>query len=93
MPPDQFQKYNKYIVIKIDDLKLYADSILWKLDDVLKKIQYGREKDGQKQNHYVVVNEDEPYADEVWGLIKRQWDREHQDKTKQDEKLGLKEFM
>ncbi len=71
-----FEREKKYIVIKIQDLHLYADDVLWKLDDVLKRIEYGREKDGRdKDPKYVVVNEDEPYAEQVWALIKEHWEK------------------
>lgn len=47
------------------------------LDDVLLQIEQGREYDGKKPfNNYIVINVDEPYADEVLEILKRHghWD-------------------
>lgn len=55
------KEYDKFIVIKRADLcKLSVDqrSVLY---DILEKVD--------NQNKYVVCNQDEPYAEEVWQTI------------------------
>ena len=63
--------YDKFIVIKKDDLNKYVHkSIAAGLDDVLLEIEEGRKQDGKFPTpFYYVVNTDEPYADEVARLI------------------------
>jgi len=61
--------YNKYLVLKQEDVeKLPAD-----LKEALKAVQgwirASRLAEDRKNNTYVVVNEDEPYAEVVWKLI------------------------
>ena len=41
-------------------------------------IREGREEEGRKDNSYVVVNEDEPYAEQVWKLVQDHWEEEEQ---------------
>jgi hypothetical protein len=68
---EEFKREEKYIVFKIDDIKKYLDSDLrrW-LVIISETIREGRALDNKSNNHYVVVNEDEPYAEKVWNLIK-----------------------
>jgi len=61
--------YNKYLVLKQEDVeKLPAD-----LKEALKAVQgwirANRLAEDRKNNAYIVVNEDEPYAEVVWRLI------------------------
>jgi len=66
----------KFIVIKKEDLK-YINSIfkIAMLKNDLNDIQTGRAKDGKKtDNTYLVINTDEPYADEVIEILKRNGD-------------------
>ena len=63
-------KEEKYLVLKLDDKEKYlADREKFALANVCLRIREGRDHDGKKQNHYVVVNEEEPYADKVWDLV------------------------
>ena len=65
-----FKREDKYLVLKLDDLSKYLDpEDREKLDALVMTIGWGRGADGKKDNTYVVVNEDEPYAEIVWKLI------------------------
>lgn len=72
---EEFKRENKYLVLKHGDIELYltkrdkAD-----LNIMLLGIAKGRIDMGKKPNHYVVVNEDEPYAEQVWQLIQEHWE-------------------
>lgn len=68
----EFKRYQKYLVLKIEDIEKYLDK-RQRLDlGILALTIYeARLNDGKKNNLYVVVNEDEPYAEEVWQLIQR----------------------
>lgn len=70
----EFKREMKYIVIKRDDVEKYLvnDTALdWKalFKSCLGLITVGRKKDGKKDKLYVVVNQDEPYAEDIWMLI------------------------
>lgn len=68
-----FKKENKYLVLKQEDIKKYLpEDEQKKISFLANVISMGREEDGKKENSYVVVNEDEPYTDIVWGLIRLQ---------------------
>jgi hypothetical protein len=78
----KFERYTKYEVIKLEDAKKYLLPIQKEmLFQIVHEIQAGRQKDGKPPcNNYVVVNEDEPYAEKVWKLIQSQWERDKLDK-------------
>lgn len=61
----------KFLVINLEDVHKYCSPIkqadLAKLVDY---INYCRHEDGKKDNEYLVVNKDEPYAEAVEYLIK-----------------------
>lgn len=64
----------KFIVIKIADYVKYINSaIKWKLlSNELQDIREGRLADGKEPRpEYIVVNTDEPYAQEVIEILKR----------------------
>jgi len=62
--------YSKYFVLKTDDIRKYStEEDHRQLDFLAKTVAIGREKEGKKENTYVVVNEDEPYTETVWKLI------------------------
>lgn len=65
----QFERKIKYEVLKWDDIEKLPEPYRGQLDDVTRKIHYIRLIEGKKANSYVVVNEDEPYAETVWKLI------------------------
>ena len=71
-----FKRENKYFVLKVEDLKNYlTNEERFQLDLLVIAITKGREGDGKsKWNRYVVVNEDEPYAEKVWELIQAYWE-------------------
>ncbi len=65
-----FKRETKYLVLKWDDVNKYLNENGqgW-LRAICNAIHEGREREGKKENTYVVVNEDEPYAEIVWELI------------------------
>lgn len=63
---------DKFIVIKKDDADKYLNySGKVALHHVLEVIEDGRSMDGKKFNYYVVINTDEPYADQVIEIMKK----------------------
>ncbi|MFD2442917.1 hypothetical protein ACFSO7_02855 [Bacillus sp. CGMCC 1.16607] len=61
----------KYIVIKNSDV-FDADSVArTNLECALDSINKQRKNKGKKENNYLVINVDEPYADEVIEIMKR----------------------
>jgi len=71
---DSFERdYHKFLVLKKADIEKYlSDSLKALLYDICDVIAYGRNRDGRPAiNHYVVVNTDELYAEDVWKLIER----------------------
>ena len=64
----------KFIVIKIEDLIKHVNSVfkLAMLDNDLKDIQAGRKAAGKEPcPEYLVINTDEPYAEEIIEIMKR----------------------
>jgi len=64
----------KYVVIKIEDYFKYVKSPFKAamLNNDLEDIEKGRKVDGKNpKNTYLVINTDEPYADEVIEIMKR----------------------
>lgn len=64
---------SKFIVIKRDDLKYINSPFkLAMFRNDLKDIENGRKSEGKKtDNEYIVINTDEPYAQEVIEIMKR----------------------
>lgn len=63
----------KFTVIKNDDLKTYLDdndrnTFYHLIED---QIGYTKELEGKTEHTYLVINTDEPYADEVIEILKR----------------------
>ena len=67
------KKEQKYLVVKTEDARR-ALSLAGrtKLMELLTIIDVWRSETGLPKNSYVVVNEDEPYAKQVWSLIEKQ---------------------
>jgi hypothetical protein len=64
----------KFIVIKIDDMVKHVNSVfkLAMIDNDLKDIQAGRKSEGKEPcPEYLVINTDEPYANEIIEILKR----------------------
>jgi len=63
----------KFAVLKIDDVRKYcSEESKRDLDKVVLEITTGRMEDGKNpDNHYLIVNIDEPYADEVKSIIEK----------------------
>ena len=72
---NEFTRELKYLVVKRDDIDKYLtkDEVI-ELDTILLGVAKGRIRDGKKANSYVVVNQDEPYAEKVWELIQAYWE-------------------
>ena len=67
---EPFVRKEKYLVLKIDDLDQYLFPFQKKqLSMICAIVENGRRVDDKKQNYYVVVNQDEPYSEQVWKLI------------------------
>ena len=70
-----FEKdYSKYLVLKWEDIEKYLTQtdFMETLLALCKYIEHCRGLNGKKDNSYVVVNEDEPYAEQVWELIEEE---------------------
>lgn len=63
----------KFLVLKNEDLDRYLE--LGQEDnlyDIVQTVDTGRLVDGKvSDRHYIVINQDEPYADEVIEILKR----------------------
>jgi hypothetical protein len=68
----------KFLVLKNNDLDRYLDGELENdLYNIIQTIDAGRMVEGKvEDNHYLVINQDEPYAEEVIEIMKRygHWD-------------------
>lgn len=78
----RFEKKNKYLLLKQEDIEAFL-SPLQKvaLDDICDTIGYQRKQLHKEVNKYVVVNENESYAREVWRLIKDEEDNKYIQKS------------
>lgn len=80
--------YHKYLVLKQDDLAYLDDRQEELLRYLFQVVEIGRKREGKKSNSYVVVNEDEPYAEDIWYLIEQFEEAEQiRDKVQADPKL------
>lgn len=79
--PYNFKRINKYEVMKLGDIEKYLSQLQKEeLKNIIQTIQACRQlEDKEPCNSYVVVNEDEPYAEEVWRLIQKEEERKHKD--------------
>ncbi|KKN62247.1 hypothetical protein LCGC14_0513840 [marine sediment metagenome] len=65
-----FERYKKYLVVKTADIEEHLTSTeQLQLATLTAKVIEERRRAGKADNSYVVVNEDQPYATLVWGLI------------------------
>lgn len=68
-----FRRYEKYLVLKIDDIiRSLHPNDGQELERLCGLVCEFRRLEGKKANRYIVVNEDEPYAEVVWKLIEIQ---------------------
>ena len=75
----KFERYAKYEVMKLEDINKYlSDEQIDQIQTIIETIHDGRVWDGKlPSNNYVVVNEDQPYAEQVWKLIQEQWEKDN----------------
>ena len=66
----EIKKEDRFLVLKRDDIKEYTNDEQkdW-IERSCHAIRSHRLARGKKDNTYLVVNEDEPYAEIVWKLI------------------------
>ncbi|MNR93474.1 hypothetical protein D3C72_245310 [compost metagenome] len=71
MKPEGMKK--KFGMFKWEDARKYlAEEEFEALNDVLRMIRHGRERDGLTNDHtHLIINTDEPYAPEVIEILKR----------------------
>lgn len=68
---EQKLRENKYLVLKWEDITSYLCAIdQQRLKEMCDCITANRHYRKKKDNTYVVVNEDEPYAEDVWMLVR-----------------------
>jgi len=77
----EFKKEDKFLVVKLDDINQFfagvcGDSTTLSKEEkerifseVLDGITTMRKAQGKKDNKYLIVNQDEPYADLLWEMI------------------------
>ena len=69
----KFERKPKFLVLKLKDCdEFLSPEQQSDLSQICKVIRQGRLEIGKKDNSYVVVNCDEPYAEEVWKLIEQE---------------------
>jgi hypothetical protein len=67
----------RYTVLNERDIRKYGTNkqievMNEAIDDVLVNVEIGRRGDGKKPyNSYIIINVDEPYIDEIIGVMKR----------------------
>ncbi|WP_089282296.1 hypothetical protein [Anaerovirgula multivorans] len=64
--------FNKFIIFKCEDADKYLplhDKI--DLVHIQRQINEGKAVQGKKDNTYLIINTDEPYADEVIDIMKK----------------------
>ena len=75
---NKFKRYNKYLVLKISDLEQYLSREDHKmLALIVEKVRQNRILKGKKIHQYIVVNQELPYAEQVWKLIQDYWEKEN----------------
>lgn len=63
---------NKFTVLKNNEIQRYLDVFRQQeLENIKKVININRAASGKAENTYLVINTDEPYADEVIEIMKR----------------------
>ncbi len=76
----KFEKFGKFLVLKMEDIEELSEEAKEALLKAGSQIEANRARKGKKPcNAYVVVNEDEPYAEAVWKLVQDEWECRHSD--------------
>ncbi len=70
---DEFKKEDKYLVLKLSDIDETLDTIdKLELEVFTENIANKRMDKGKERiPKYIVVKDDEPYAEQVWELIRK----------------------
>jgi hypothetical protein len=64
------QKEEKYLVLKLADIEnILTEEQKKNLNAICAEISLRRLYECKKRNHYIVVNEEEPYSEKVWDLV------------------------
>lgn len=64
------EKEEKYLILKLADIEnILNDEQKKNLDIICTEINLRRLYECKKKNHYIVVNDEEPYAEKVWDLV------------------------
>jgi len=66
------EKQDKYVVLKLQDLEELCEldtDVAKELENVCRKYNAYRALNGKLSAKYIVCNQDEPYADDVWNAI------------------------
>ncbi len=74
---EAFQREVRYVVFKIGDLLRFARSDLGSLDRIGHQISAGRAAEGRPPFNAVVVEQDWPEFDVVWGMIEARMTGQH----------------
>ncbi len=70
----EFKREDKYLVLKREDIERFLGEVDKKsLLEMCDCINANRHFYRKKDNSYIVVNEDEPYAEQVWQLIQKHY--------------------
>ena len=68
--PGTFQRENKYLVLKWDDITNFlTDGQQLKLDALITKIRVGRLRQGKDDQSYVCIAADWPMYEQVWSMV------------------------
>lgn len=63
---------NKFLIVKTDDINNYLEEKEKNtLKDIVYEVNMLRHIHGKKENTYLVINTDEPYADEIIEILKK----------------------
>jgi len=86
-----FQRIEKYLVLNKNDISSYlSPEQLLDLESIIRKINYCRNlEDKDESPHYVVVKNTWPMYEEVWDMIEKWLDYEHEKYDRADDALSL----
>lgn len=75
---NDFKVEQKWVVFNNKDINRYLDENEQRsLSHFYQKVYNGRMKEGKPINSYIVCNEDEPYSNEIWEVLKNGEAKKH----------------